>query len=181
MTVTAGRNPDDGRTPDRAEAFTSNSGYGYVIGIRQRRVHGEREPDVPVLRVDHSAAPASYPLMTAPQMFTLGGNFYTFDRDATGDYLSVTGNGQTFPVNPYQFSINGAVYIINTNVQPNTVIGGGNVYPMTADNSQFVIDGVQYTIALKSGSLNGATISGSSTSRRATSSSSRTMSISSTR
>ena len=31
---------------------------------------------------------------------------------------------------------------------------------MTAGNTQFVIDGVQYTIALKGGSLNGATISG---------------------
>ena len=28
-----------------------------------------------------AATPASYPLMTAPQMFTLGGNFYTFDQD----------------------------------------------------------------------------------------------------
>ena len=56
--------------------------------------------------------------------------------------------------------INGAIYIIDTNVQPNTVIGGGNVYPMTAGNTQFVLNGVQYTITLKGGSLNGATISG---------------------
>ena len=40
------------------------------------------------------------------------------------------------------------------------MIGGGNVYPMTAGNTQFVINGVQYTITLKAGSLNGATISG---------------------
>ena len=107
-----------------------------------------------------TGAPATHALMTAPQMFTLGGNFYTFDQDATGAYVSVTGNQQTVPINPYQFSINGAIYIINTNVQPNTVIGGGNVYPMSAGNTQFVINGVQYTITLKAGSLNGATISG---------------------
>ena len=93
-------------------------------------------------------------------MFTLGGNFYTFNQDAAGDYLSVTGNGQTYPINPYQFSINGIVYIFNTNVQPNTVVGGGNIYPMTANNTQFLLNGVQYTITLKAGSLNGATISG---------------------
>ena len=98
--------------------------------------------------------------MTAPQMFTIGGNFYIFDQDASGDYLSVTGNGQTIPINPYQFSLDGAIYIINTNVQPYTVVGGGNTYTMTAGNTQFVIGGVQYTITLKAGSLNGATISG---------------------
>ena len=80
-----------------------------------------------------TGSPASYPLMTAPQMFTFGGNFYTFDHRRSGAYVSVTGNGQTYPINPYQFSLNGAVYIINTNVQPNTVIGGGNVNPMTAE------------------------------------------------
>ena len=42
-----------------------------------------------------TGSPASYPLMTAPQMFTLGGNFYTFDSAETGAYVSVTGNGQT--------------------------------------------------------------------------------------
>ena len=63
-------------------------------------------------------------------------------------------------MNPYQFSINGDAYIINTNVQPYTVVGGGNVYTMTAANTQFLLNGVQYTITLKSGSLNGATISG---------------------
>ena len=40
------------------------------------------------------------------------------------------------------------------------MVGGGNTYTMTAGNTQFVIDGVQYTITLKAGSLNGATISG---------------------
>ncbi|HXB32741.1 MAG TPA: hypothetical protein VNV35_04940 [Puia sp.] len=107
-----------------------------------------------------TGAPASFPIMTAPQMFTLGGNFYTFDQDANGNYLSVTGNGQVYPVNPYQFSLNGTRYILNTNVQPYTVVGGGNTYPMTAGNTQFIINGVQYTITLKGGSLNGATISG---------------------
>ena len=40
------------------------------------------------------------------------------------------------------------------------MIGGGNAYPMSANNSQFESNGVQYTVALKSGSLNGATVSG---------------------
>ena len=139
--------------------FASTSGYGYVIGITNGAytVNGS-------LMFPYSAsttgAPATYPLMTSPQMFTLGGNFYTFNQDAAGDYLSVTGNGQTYPINPYQFSINGIVYIFNTNVQPNTVVGGGNIYPMTANNTQFLLNGVQYTITLKAGSLNGATISG---------------------
>ena len=139
--------------------FASTSGYGYVIGITNGAytVNGS-------LMFPYSAsttgAPATYALMTSPQMFTLGGNFYTFNQDAAGNYLSVTGNGQTYPINPYQFSINGIVYIINTNVQPNTVVGGGNVYTMTANNTQFLLNGVQYTITLKGGSLNGATISG---------------------
>ena len=49
---------------------------------------------------------------------------------------------------------------MNTNVQPNTVVGGGNIYPMTSGNSHSCINSVQYTISLKSGSLNGATVSG---------------------
>lgn len=138
--------------------FASNSGYGYVVGFRNGAyiVNGS-------LMFPYSAsttgAPAAYALLTSPQIFTIGGNFYTFDQ-VNGAYVSVTGNGQTFPVNPYQFSINGVVYIINTNVQPNTVVGGGNVYTMTAGNTQFLLKGVQYTITLKSGSLNGATVSG---------------------
>lgn len=107
-----------------------------------------------------SAPPASYPIMTAPRMFSVGGDFYTFDQDMLGNYLSVTGAGQAVPVNPYQFSLNGEVYIINTNVQPNTVVGGGATYPMRAGNTQFDIAGVQYTITPKAGSLNGATVSG---------------------
>ena len=138
--------------------FISSSGYGYVIGLNSGyTINGS--PMLPY-SANPTQAPPTYSLMTSPQMFTLGGNFYTFDQDANGDYLSVTGNGRTYPVNPYQFSIDGVVYIIDTNVQPNTVIGGGSVYPMTAVNSQFILNGVQYTIALKSGSLNGATISG---------------------
>ena len=138
--------------------FASNSNYGYVIGFNGAyTVNGS-----PTLLYNATTAgsPATYSLMTTPEMFTIGSNFYTFDQDRSGNYLSVTGNGQTYPVNPYQFSINGEVYIINTNVQPNTVVGGGNTYAMTAGNSQFIINGVQYTIALRSGSLNGATISG---------------------
>ena len=152
------------RAPCRPASASSPQLYGYVIGFDEYgsgtgayTVNGA--PMFPYT-ASTTGTPASYPLMTAPQMFTLGGNFYTFDQDATGDYLSVTGNGQTIPINPYQFSLNGAIYIINTNVQPNTVVGGGNTYTMTAGNTQFVIDGVQYTITLKAGSLNGATISG---------------------
>jgi hypothetical protein len=138
--------------------FASNSQYGYVVGFQNGAytVNGG-------LMFPYSAsttgAPPAYPLMTSPQIFTIGGNFYTFDQ-ANGAYVSVTGNGQTYPINPYQFSINGVVYIINTNVQPNTVVGGGNIYNMTAGNTQFLLNGVQYTVTLKSGSLNGATISG---------------------
>ena len=140
-------------------AFASSSFYGYVIGFANGAytVNGSTMYPYPASLM---AAPASHSLMTAPQMFTLAGNFYTFDLDISGNYLSVTGNGQVYPINPYQFSILGAPYILNTAVQPNTVIGGGNVYPMTSGNSQFVINNVQYTIALKSGSLNGATVSG---------------------
>ncbi len=140
-------------------AVASSSGYGYVIDFKNGSytVNG-------TLMFPYSAAtsgsPASYSLMTSPQMFTIGGNFYAFDRDVNGSYVSVTGDGQTYPVNPYQFSINGVVYIINTNVQPNTVVGGGNVYTMTAGNTQFLLNGVQYTVALKQNSLNGATVSG---------------------
>jgi len=141
--------------------FPSTSGYGYVIAYSEATgaytVNGSQTF---LYSATTTGAPATHALMTAPQMFTIGGNFYTFDRDQTGAYVTVTGNQQTYPINPYQFSINGAVYIINTNVQPNTVIGGGNVYPMTAGNTQFVLNGVQYTITLKGGSLNGATISG---------------------
>jgi hypothetical protein len=139
--------------------FISSSGYGYVIGFSHNQYLVNGKPMFPY-NASIAPTPASYPLLTAPQMFTVGGNFYTFDQDSAGNYLTVTGNGQTYPVNPYQFSINGQVYILNTSVQPNQVVGGGNVYTMTSANTQFVIDGVQYTIALKGGSLNGATISG---------------------
>ena len=139
--------------------FVSNSNYGYVIGFDGKSYTANGSPMFPYHAVPSGAA-ASYSLLTRPQMFTIGGNFYTFDQDGIGNYVSVTGNSQTYPVNPYQFSINGAVYILNTSVQPNTVVGGGNIYTMTAANSQFLISGVQYTIALKQNSLNGATISG---------------------
>jgi len=139
--------------------FASSSNYGYVIGYSDGAYTINGTPMFPYA-ASTTGAPASYALMTAPKTFTLGGNFYTFDRDAAGAYVSVSGNSQTYSINPYQFSINGPVYIINTNVQPNTVIGGGTVYPMTAANTEFELNGVQYTIALKAGSLNGATISG---------------------
>jgi hypothetical protein len=139
--------------------FTSSSGYGYVIGFSHNQYMVNGQPMFPY-NASILPTPASYALLTAPQMFTIGGNFYTFDQDSAGNYLTVTGNGNTYPVNPYQFSINGQIYILNTSVQPNKVVGGGNIYTMTSANTQFVIDGVQYTIALKGGSLNGATISG---------------------
>jgi hypothetical protein len=139
--------------------FVSSSSYGYVIGFSDKGYTVNGSLMFPYSALS-SGSPASYPLMTAPQMFTRGGNLYTFDIAANGSYLSVTGNGHTYPVNPYQFSINGQIYIINTNVQPNTVIGGGSVISMTANNTQFVLDGAQYTVTLKSGSLSGATISG---------------------
>ena len=137
----------------------SYSGYGYVIGFSNQVYSVNGSPMFPY-SATMFGSPASYTLMTAPQMFTLGGNFYTFNQDLNGNYLSVTGNSQTYPINPYQFSINGAVYIINTNVQPNTVVGGGNTYTMTASNTQFLIDGVQYTITLKGATLAGATVAG---------------------
>ena len=139
--------------------FASASGYGYVVGYRDGSYTVNAEAMFPYSATT-TGAPATHALMTAPQMFTIGGNFFTFDRDAAGGYASVTGRRQTYPVNPYQFSINGVVYIIDTSVQPNTVVGGGNVYPMTSGNTQFVLNGAQYTITLKQGSLNGATISG---------------------
>ncbi len=138
--------------------FVSASNYGYVVGFSNQSYTVNGVPMFPY-SASTLGTPASYALMTAPQMFTIGGNFYTFDL-ASGAYVSVTGNGQTYPVNPYQFSLNGKIYIINTNVQPNAVVGGGNTYPMTAGNTQFSINGVQYTIALKQNSLNGATVSG---------------------
>ncbi len=156
-------------TPQGAEAFNvpiqtgltfvSTSGYGYVIGFNHNQYTVNGQPMFPY-NASIAPTPASYALMTAPQMFTVNGNFYTFDQDSAGDYLTVTGNSKTYPVNPYQFSINGQIYILNTSVQPNTVVGNGNSYTMTSANTQFVIDGVQYTIALKGTSLNGATISG---------------------
>ena len=138
---------------------TSTSAYCYVIALGSNGYTVNGQPMLPY-SASASGSPASYPLMTAPQMFTFGNNFYTFDVASNGAYASVTGNGQTLPINPYQFSLNGEVYIINTNVQPNTVIGGGNTVTMTTNNTQFVLDGVQYTITLKAGSLAGATLSG---------------------
>jgi hypothetical protein len=163
VTVTAGATSTTAQL-QTGITFVSNSFYGYVIGFAETgsgtgayTVNGS--PMFPY-SASTTGAPASYPIMTAPEMFTVGGNFYTFDQDASGDYLSVTGNGTTIPINPYQFSLNGAVYVINTNVQPNTVVGNGNTYTMTTGNTQFVIDRVPYTITLKAGSLSGATVSG---------------------
>jgi hypothetical protein len=158
VTVTAGATTTSA-TLSTGLVFASNSGYGYVVGIANGVYTVNGSPMFPY-SASTTGAPAAYPILTAPQMFTLDGNFYVFNQDGSGNYLSVTGNGQTYPINPYQFSINGTVYITNTNTQPYTVVGGGNTYPMTANNTQFVINGVQYTITLKAGSLNGATISG---------------------
>ncbi len=139
--------------------FASGSGYGYVIGYADGSYTVNGTPMFPY-SASTTGSPSAHALMTAPKMFTVGGDFYTFDQDASGAYVSVTGNQHTYPVNPYQFSINGRIYVINTSVQPNTVVGGGNVQPMSASNTQFTLGGVQYTIALKGGSLNGATVSG---------------------
>ena len=119
----------------------------------------ERPPYVPILCHHHRLSCHSRHHDSATDVYAWR-KLYTFDKDSTGAYVSVTGNQQITPINPYQFSLNGSIYIINTNVQPNTVIGGGNSYPMSSGNTQFVINGVQYTITLKAGSLNGATISG---------------------
>lgn len=139
--------------------FESATSYGYVLSMNDGRYAVNGGASFPY-NATTTGNPASYPIMTAPQMFTLGGSFYTFDVNAAGGYVSLTGNGQTYPINPYQFSINGDIYIINTNVQPNTVIGNGSTFPMYSGNTQFLIDGVEYTIALKQNSLLGATISG---------------------
>jgi hypothetical protein len=158
--ITITENATTARVPLQTGLVAASfSGYGYVISFSDQVYSVNGSPMFPY-SATLLGSPASYTLMTAPQMFTLGGNFYTFNQDLSGNYLSVTGNSQTNPINPYQFSINGDVYIINTNVQPNTVVGGGNTYTMTASNTQFVIDGVQYTITLKGASLNGATIAG---------------------
>ena len=139
--------------------FASASAFGYVIGIEEGAytVNGD---DTFSYSASTTGEPAAYPLQTAPQIFTLGGTFYTFDQKPDGTYQSVTGGGQVILINNNQFSINGQIYVIDTNVQPNTVMGGGNTYPMTDQNTQFEIDGVPYTITLKSGSLAGGSVSG---------------------
>jgi hypothetical protein len=139
--------------------FASASDYGYVITVSQGdyQVNGTEAVSYTATT---SGEPASYPIMTAPQVFTLDGTFYTFDQNASGTYESVTGGGQTILVNNDQFSINGEIYVIDTNVSPNTVIGAGNTYPMTDQNTQVEIDGVPFTITLKSGALTGGTVSG---------------------
>lgn len=159
VTITAGGGAPVTALIQTGLTLASTSGYGYVIGFG---LVGYTVNGSPMLAYNAftSGNPASYPLMTAPKMFTYGDNFYTFDVDSTGAYVSVTGAGQILPVNPYQFSLNGAIYIIDTNVQPYAVSGGGSTVTMHANNSQFELDGAQYTIALKNGSLAGATISG---------------------
>ena len=124
--------------------FASKSGYGYAIGFADGSYTVNGEATYPYA-ASTTAESASYALMTAPQMFTLDGNFYVFDQDRTGSYVSVTGNGQTTPINPTQFSILGQVYIIDSHDQPHKVIGGGNVYAMGTNNTHFKINGVQYT------------------------------------
>ncbi len=159
ITITQGATPPKVVSIQTGLTFVSSSGYGYVIGFANSQYTINGTPMFPY-NASIAPTPASYPLMTAPQMFTIEGNFYTFDQDSAGNYLTVTGNTNTYPVNPYQFSLNGQIYILNTSVQPNKVVGGGNSYTMTSGNTQFVIDGSQYTIALKGTSLLGATISG---------------------
>ena len=139
--------------------FASASNYAYVLGLEDGAYTVNGAPTLPYSPTT-SGTPASYPLMTSPQVFTVAGDFYTFDHDAGGGYTSVTGGGGVHPVNPYQFSINGTVYVIDQTVQPNLVVSAGQSRPMTAGNTQFELDGATYTIALKSGSLLGATVSG---------------------
>ena len=139
--------------------FASASNYAYVLGLEDGAYTVNGAPTLPYSPTT-SGTPASYPLMTSPQVFTVAGDFYTFDHDAGGGYTSVTGCGGVHPVNPYQFSINGTVYVIDPDraAEP-----GGRRRPepsMTAGNTQFELDGPTYTIALKSGSLLGATVSG---------------------
>ena len=145
--------------------FASSSGYGYVIQFTTLpksigNVYAANGATMFPWTAQPPSPAVPYPLMKYPKMFTLGGDHYTFNQDASGNYVSVTGNNQTYVVNPYQFSILGEIYIINTQTTPNTVIGGGQTYNMTASNTQFIINGVQYTITLQKNSLNGATISG---------------------
>ena len=139
--------------------FTSLTGFGYAISSQGGTYTVNGGPIYPY-QASNAPTPASYALMTAPQMFTIGGNFYSFNKDVNGNYISVSGNGQTNLINPYRFSLNGAIQIINTNVQPNTVNSGGTQVAMTAGNTQFILDSVQYTIALRQNSLNGAIVSG---------------------
>jgi hypothetical protein len=139
--------------------FASNSAYGYVIGFEDGIFRANGVPMFPYA-ASTTGSPASYPLMTAPNMFVFGSAFYTFDVAESGAWVSVTGDGATLPIRPYQFSLNGAVYIIDTNHQPYTISGRGNTVKMTSNNTQFILDGVQYTVTLKGGSLAGATISG---------------------
>ena len=93
--------------------------------LREQCVHRERQPDVPVRRLDHRQ-PSELSADDRAADVHLRRQFLHVRCRPGRRYVSVTGNGQTYPVNPYQFSINGEVYIINTNVQPNTVIGGGS-------------------------------------------------------
>jgi hypothetical protein len=83
--------------------YTSPSGYGYIIGYVGGSYTVNGSPMYPYSS-STTGDPASYALMTSPKIFTKGNNFYTFDQDSYGGYVSVTGNGQTYPVNPYQFS-----------------------------------------------------------------------------
>ena len=139
--------------------LTSATGYAYVVGVDQGQYTVNGEPAF-AYNASTIGTPTSYPLMTEPQMFTIGGDFYAFDITPNGTYQSVTGAGQVVPVNQYQFSLNGQVYVIDTSVTPNTVTGNGVTYPMTDSNTQVVIDGVPYTLTLKQNSLLGATLAG---------------------
>ena len=162
VNVAATASAPENSTPVTIETglvFASASFYGYVVTI-DAGVYSVNGTEVVSYSATTEGQPASYPIMTAPQIFTLDGNFYTFDQTASGTYASVTGAGQTILVNNDQFSINGQIYIIDTNVSPNTAIGAGNTYPMTDQNTQVEIDGVPYTITLKSGSLTGGSVSG---------------------
>lgn len=81
-----------------------------------------------------------YNIQAPPQIFTQNGNFFTVEATV------VSGNGNTYPINKTQFVINNVTYIINTSVTPNVVYGNGQTYTMYNNNTNFTIDGIQYTV-----------------------------------
>jgi hypothetical protein len=157
VTVTQGSSEIKAVKP--GSVFASSSGYGYVMQFLGGSFTFNGAAAFQY-SASQSAQPVPYSLLTSPKMFTLSGNYFTFDQDTSGNYVSVTGNNQIYVVNPYQFSILGEVYIFNTQITPNTVTSGGQTYKMTTSNTQFNTGDSQYTLSLLNNSLNGAMVSG---------------------